>query len=93
MDSDLRCFFLHHGDPYLRLGPLRYEPLSASPHVAILRNGDLFCDRVTLNSDGRIWLNFSFPIGINLKLKDHSIYARVGILHWLTSEQPVKMFY
>ena len=44
IDSDLRCFFLHHGDPYLRLGPLHYEPLSASPHVAILRNGDLFCD-------------------------------------------------
>ena len=39
MDSDVRCFFLHHGDPYLRLGPFRYEPLSANPHVSILRNG------------------------------------------------------
>ena len=45
MDTDLKCFLLHHNDPYLRIGPFRYEPLSASPHVAILRKV------------GWIWLN------------------------------------
>ena len=29
---------LHHNDPYLRLGPFKYQLLSSSPHVAIFRD-------------------------------------------------------
>ena len=29
---------LHHGDPYLKMGPFKYELLSNDPHVAIFRD-------------------------------------------------------
>ena len=29
---------LHYGDPYLRMGPFKYELLSSSPHIAIFRD-------------------------------------------------------
>ena len=29
---------LHYGDPYLRMGPFKYEMLSSGPHIAIFRD-------------------------------------------------------
>ena len=32
------CTHLHYGDPYLRMGPFKYELLSSGPHIAIFRD-------------------------------------------------------
>jgi hypothetical protein len=47
MDRDLKCVYLHYFDPFLRLGPFKYEALNADPHVAVFR--DFYSDR---ESDG-----------------------------------------
>lgn len=33
-----RCFFLHHFDPYLKLGPFKYEVASESPFIIVFHD-------------------------------------------------------
>ena len=35
--KDIKCFSLHHFDPYLRLGPFKLDDQSISPYVTVLR--------------------------------------------------------
>ena len=34
----LKCIFLHYDNPYLKLLPFKYEPLSENPHVGMFRD-------------------------------------------------------
>ena len=36
MDLDLYCQFLHQNNPYLKLGPMKYEKLNHEPEVNLL---------------------------------------------------------
>ena len=38
MDAELSCFFLHHWNPYLRLGPFKLEEKNRLPYVALFRD-------------------------------------------------------
>ena len=33
-----QCHYLHRNNPFLSLGPYKYEPLNDVPHIAILRD-------------------------------------------------------
>ena len=33
-----QCHYLTRNDPFLRLGPFKYEPLNDQPHIALLRD-------------------------------------------------------
>ena len=33
-----QCHYLHRNNPYLLLGPFKYEPLNDVPHIALLRD-------------------------------------------------------
>ena len=36
--KDIKCFSLHHFDPYLRLGPFKLDDQSISPYVTVIRD-------------------------------------------------------
>ena len=38
MDTNLRCHHLHYHNPYLQLGPFKYEPLNEDPHIGMFRD-------------------------------------------------------
>ena len=38
LSKDTNCFYLHHFDPYLRLGPFKVEDQSISPYVTVFRD-------------------------------------------------------
>ena len=38
MDKDLRCFFVDHQDPYLRLGPFKYELKHLNPEIGLFHD-------------------------------------------------------
>ena len=38
LTKDLTCFFLHHFDPYLRLGPFKMDDQSHAPYVTVMRD-------------------------------------------------------
>jgi len=38
MDKNLQCHYLHHHDPYLRLGPFKVEVMNRKPFVAVLHD-------------------------------------------------------
>ncbi len=52
MDKDLKCLYLHHGDPYLRLCPFKYEPLNNDPHIGLFRDFFSPSDVESLKSEG-----------------------------------------
>ena len=35
---NLKCIYLHYDNPYLKLLPFKYEPLSENPHVGMFRD-------------------------------------------------------
>ena len=37
-DKNLFCFHLHHNDPYLILGPFKYERLLANPEIGLFHD-------------------------------------------------------
>lgn len=37
-DKGLKCTCLHYGNPYLKIGPFKYEPLNEDPHVGLYRD-------------------------------------------------------
>jgi hypothetical protein len=43
LDQKLKCFNLHHGDPYLRLGPFKLEEKNQDPFVVVFR--DIMSDK------------------------------------------------
>ncbi len=45
----MKCTLLHHGNPYLRLGPFKYEKLNANPEVALIHGmlSDAATDKIT----------------------------------------------
>ena len=38
MDLDLYCQFLHQNNPYLKLGPMKFEMLNSEPEVDLLHD-------------------------------------------------------
>ena len=38
MDMDLYCQFLHQNNPYLKLGPLKFEMLNSEPEIDLLHD-------------------------------------------------------
>ena len=36
MEKDLKCIWLHHNQPYLRLGPFKFEALHQNPEIALI---------------------------------------------------------
>ena len=38
VEKKLKCHNLHYHNPYLSLGPFKYEVLSKDPHVGIFRD-------------------------------------------------------
>ena len=38
LDVNLQCQYLHYHNPYLMLGPFKYEPLNDDPHIGIFRD-------------------------------------------------------
>ena len=36
MTKDLNCVLLHHGDPYLKLGPFNFEQLHTDPEIGLI---------------------------------------------------------
>ena len=52
----LKCISLHQRNPYMRLGPFKYEPLSRDPHVGVFRDfmSPSECDQVKNRARGRL---------------------------------------
>ena len=50
------CDHLHHQEPYLRLGPFKYELLSSEPHVGMFRDfySRAECEAVRRRAEGNI---------------------------------------
>jgi hypothetical protein len=38
LDKDLRCFFVDHNDPYLKIGPFKYELKHANPEIGLFHD-------------------------------------------------------
>merc|ERR1712156_968089 len=38
LDVNLQCQYLHYHNPYLMLGPFKYEPLNDDPHIGMFRD-------------------------------------------------------
>ena len=38
MDSDLNCFWLHHENPFLKLGPFKLELKNKRPEVSYVHD-------------------------------------------------------
>ena len=38
LDKNLKCIWLNHGNPYLKLGPWNYEWLHQNPEIALVHN-------------------------------------------------------
>jgi hypothetical protein len=38
LDKDLRCFFVDHEDPYLKLGPFKYELKHDKPEIGMFHD-------------------------------------------------------
>ena len=38
MDKDLYCFYIDHRDPYLKLGPFKYELKNRNPEVGLFHD-------------------------------------------------------
>ena len=38
LDINTKCIYLHHRNPYLKLGPFKYDLLNEVPHIAMLRD-------------------------------------------------------
>jgi hypothetical protein len=53
MDAPLNCFYLHHGDPHLRLGPFKYELLNSDPHIGLFRDFYSSAETDSLMGEGR----------------------------------------
>ena len=46
--KDLRCIWAHHGNPYVRLGPFKYEILHQNPEIAYIH------DLISLNESLKV---------------------------------------
>ena len=44
MDKNLNCIFLHHKNPFLKIGPFKYEFLNKEPGIGLVH--DLISDKV-----------------------------------------------
>ena len=44
MDKNLNCIFLHHKDPFLKLGPFKYEFVNKEPGIGLVH--DMISDKV-----------------------------------------------
>lgn len=38
MDKDIKCYYVHYWDPYLRLGPFKLEPMSLMPFISVFHD-------------------------------------------------------
>ena len=38
LDKDLKCFMVDHNDPYLKVGPFKYELLHRAPEIGSLHD-------------------------------------------------------
>lgn len=38
MDKDLYCFYIDHRDPFLKLGPFKYELKNRNPEVGLFHD-------------------------------------------------------
>ena len=38
LEKDLKCLWLHHNNPYLILGPFKYEFMHKNPEIAVIHN-------------------------------------------------------
>ena len=38
LDKDLNCFWLHHGNPYMKLGPYKFELKNKEPEIAYVHD-------------------------------------------------------
>ena len=38
LEKDLHCIWLHHYNPYLRLGPFKYETKHQNPEIAVIHD-------------------------------------------------------
>ena len=38
LEKDLKCIFLNHENPYLKLGPFKFEPKLQNPEIAIIHD-------------------------------------------------------
>ena len=56
MSHTLNCINLHQRNPFMRLGPFKYEPLSQDPHVGMFRDfmSPSECDQVKNRGRGRL---------------------------------------
>jgi len=56
LDRNLKCSFLHYFNPFLRLGPFKYDPLNSDPHVGIFRDfySEMESDILRENSYGHL---------------------------------------
>merc|ERR1719270_869279 len=37
-DTSLKCHMLHYQNPYLKIGPFKYEPLNDDPHIGMFKD-------------------------------------------------------
>ncbi len=51
LDSNLYCFYIHHHNPFLKLGPIKYERLNAEPEIGLYHQ--LISDRQIQNVIGK----------------------------------------
>ena len=38
LDKDLKCIFVHHNNPFMRLGPYKYELLLRNPEIGLFHD-------------------------------------------------------
>ena len=41
-DKSLKCYYLHHGDPFLKLGPFKLEEKNEDPFIVLYK--DFMCN-------------------------------------------------
>ena len=50
MDINMVCHFLHQNNPYLKLGPMKYEMLNQEPEISLLHDFISFKETTKLKS-------------------------------------------
>ena len=38
LEKDLKCIFLHQNNPYLKIGPFKFEPFHENPEIAVIHD-------------------------------------------------------
>ena len=52
-DKGLKCFWLHHNDPYLKIGPFKYEPKHKHPEIGIIHEFASFSETKAIQDKAR----------------------------------------